>query len=301
MGRIGRWAALAVMAGLLLWPLACSQHHPPPVAPANGPLVRVRLLAGRDVVSLRATAPPTVKAASEKSPLRLKLPLQLDISLALVQGRWHIGSATVPGSGELALWQAEDASVAVNGHTYHGRFRFVPTGDNAFDVVNDVHIDNYLKSVVARDALSMERRSARGAGDCRTDLCFVRSAYRRRHRTWDLYSDQRSQVYGGVESETSKSRAAVEDTAGIVVAYGAAGRERIFKAYFSACCGGVTQSSADAFNMPFLVPLCDQNVHGLCSAADKYNWGPVEIRKDELTRRLRAYTARHDPANRKWR
>ncbi len=45
--------------------------------------------------------------------------------------------------------------------------------------------------------------------------------------------------------------------------------------------------------MPYLVPLCDQNVHGLCSASDKYNWGPVEIKKDELTRRLSAYLLRH--------
>ena len=114
----------------------------------------------------------------------------------------------------------------------------------------------------------------------------------RHGRHWDVYPDQRSQVYGGCDDETDKSRAAVDQTAGIVVAFGPSGRERIFKTYFSACCGGVTQSAADAFNEPYKVPLSDQNLHGLCSAADNYSWGPVEISKAELTRRLREFGKR---------
>ena len=80
----------------------------------------------------------------------------------------------------------------------------------------------------------------------------------------------------------------------IVLAYGQPGRERIFKTYFSACCGGVTQSAADAFGEPYIVPLSDQNLQGLCSQAPRYNWGPVEITKADLTRRLRAYVAKRE-------
>ncbi len=108
-------------------------------------------------------------------------------------------------------------------------------------------------------------------------------------RPFDLYDDQRSQVYGGIGAETDKSRRAVDETAGVVLVYGPPGNEKIFKAYFSSCCGGISQSAADAFGDPYIPPLSDQNNHSLCSASPKFNWGPVAISKTELTHRIRAW------------
>jgi stage II sporulation protein D len=103
-------------------------------------------------------------------------------------------------------------------------------------------------------------------------------------------------VYGGIGSENAKSRQAVDETAGVVLVYGPAGQERIFKAYFSACCGGISMSAADAFNEPYIPPLSDQNNHSLCSVAPRYNWGPITISKEELTRRVQAWGASKKPA-----
>jgi stage II sporulation protein D len=293
MGRFGRWAALAVAAWMLLsWPLACSEQHIPPPPRPDAPIVRVRLLAARDEVKLRATTAPTIKAESETAPLKLNLPDE-QVSLRLLDSRWRIGNATVPGEGELTIWQGDEASVYIDGNAYRGRFRCVPTGGDTFDVVNDVDVESYLKSVVPRELLHGwdEETYKAQAIIARTYALFqAKTGGTRRH--FDLYPDQRSQVYGGVDDESAKARLAVDETSGIVVAYGEPGSERIFKAYFSACCGGVSQSAADAFNEPFLVPLCDQNVHGLCAAAPKFNWGPVEISKDDLTRRLREFGKR---------
>lgn len=293
-GRMGRWAALAVGAlSLLLWPLACSQHHSPTPPSASTPIVRVRLLAGRDFVTLRAALAPTVKTASESSALKLNLPPASDVALRMVNNRWQIGDATVPGSGELTMWQSEDASVIVQGKTYRGNFRFIPAGGDTFDVVNDVDVDSYLKSVVSLELLSRwDAETYKAQTIIARTYALYESKTNPNRRGWDVFPDQRSQMYGGYDAESDKSRDAVDATAGVVVAYGTAGEERIFKAYFSACCGGVTQSGADAFGEPFLVPLCDQNVHGLCSSAKNYNWGPVEITKDDLTRRFRAYGLR---------
>jgi len=253
----------------------------------------VRLLVARDSVPLRAALAPTVQTASEKIAHRLNLPPSSDIPLNLVDGQWHIGNVTIPGTGTLTLWQVEDGSVAVNGKTYRGRFRFVPAGGDTFDVINDVDVDSYLKSVVPRELL---RRWNEETYKAQAIVARTYALYEAKtagvNRQWDVYPDQRSQVYGGFDDETEKSREAVDETSGVVVAYGNSGKERIFKTYFSACCGGVTQSSLDAFGEPFLVPLCDQNVHGLCSVASNFNWGPIEIRKDELTRRFRLYGQR---------
>src|SRR5436305_902645 len=57
---------------------------------------------------------------------------------------------------------------------------------------------------------------------------------------FDLNDDVRSQVYGGIPAESSKSREAVDATAGVVLAHKTDRGYKVFKAYFSSCCGGIT-------------------------------------------------------------
>jgi stage II sporulation protein D len=296
MGRIGRssirWAIFTAVC-CVLWPFACTRQHPPR-GREESPIVRVRLLAAQDAVTLRVNTPPTVRTASESTSLRLNMSSGA-ATLALTPGGWTIGGVAVPGQGELSLWQGEEASVFINDRAYRGRFRFVPVDATKFDVVNDVDVDGYLKGVLAREMLkgwTDEAYRAQAIVARTYALYECRSRGTTRH--WDVYCDQRSQVYGGYGDETDRSREAADHTSGVVLAFGPSGREKIFKTYFSACCGGVSQSAADGFGEAYVVPLSDQNVHGLCSPAPRYNWGPVEITRTELTRRLREYGVKRD-------
>jgi len=301
-GRIGRRATLVAVAIVLIAvpPLSCTRSRPrqPIDPPPNTPLVRVRLHAQQEKATLRVTALPTVKAESEMTALRLNMPFDSDATVVLTSEGWQISGVRVPGKGELTIWPSEEASVSVNGRAYRGKFRFVPVGGGTtttFDVVNDVDIDSYLKGVLARELLrGWNEETYRAQAIVARTYALHESRMRGRDNHWDLFADQRSQVYGGYADETARSRQATEETAGIVLTYGQPGRERIFKTYFSACCGGVTQSAADAFGEPYIVPLSDQNLQGLCSQAPRYNWGPVEITKAELTRRLRAYVSKRE-------
>jgi stage II sporulation protein D len=100
-------------------------------------------------------------------------------------------------------------------------------------------------------------------------------------------------MYGGLAAETAASRDAVDYTAGVVLVYGMPGQEHIFKAYFSSCCGGVTQSAADAFpGDPLIPPLTEQDVGSLCNASPHFNWGPVVVPKSELARSVRLWADR---------
>jgi stage II sporulation protein D len=166
----------------------------------------------------------------------------------------------------------------------------VPSGTSTFDVINDVDVDDYLKGVLARELRrGWDEEAYRAQAIVARTYALYEARVAGPGRYWDLYPDQRSQVYGGLAAETSKSRDAVDDTRGIVVAYGPPGQEKIFKAYFSSCCGGITQSAADAFGDAYIQPLSDRNVYSLCNASPRFNWGPIVIRKDELTRRFRAW------------
>jgi stage II sporulation protein D len=298
--RQGRWLLVgAVLAAApLFWaPVGCSQNGTtsgpaPGDRASNEPRVRVRLLAAQTQALLSATEPPIVRAAAGASgPNRLNIPSGSQVALTLSKaGAWTIGDVPL-GSGELTLEPAAEASVSVNGKPYRGTYRFVPVGGGKFDVVNHVDVDSYLKSVVPKEMFrewDPEAYKAQAIAARTYALYEARTAGGGPH--WDLFPDVRSQVYGGYAAESDKSRDAVDDTAGIVLAArNEKGHERIFKAYFSSCCGGITQSAYDAFGEPWTEPLSEQYIGPVCNTSKWFNWGPVTVRKDELTRRFRAW------------
>jgi stage II sporulation protein D len=254
----------------------------------------VRLAEKVKDVRLKSTQAAVYRAAGQTSSKRLALP-DGGIAVRLQSGYWHIGNVRL-GPGELIVQPAEIGSVSVNGRAYRGQFRFVPVSPDAFDVINDVSVEGYLKSVLPRELLSgwnPETYKAQAIAARTYVLYECHTAGVGRY--WDVFDDQRSQVYGGLADETTKSRQAVDETAGIVLAYGPPGHERIFKAYFSSCCGGVSQSVTDAFPTDtYIPPLSDRNNGSLCNASPRYNWGPVVISKAELTRRFRLFGARRN-------
>jgi stage II sporulation protein D len=83
-------------------------------------------------------------------------------------------------------------------------------------------------------------------------------------RTFDVYTDDRSQVYRGKAAETSRTNAAVAATAGQIVTYG--GQPAI--TYFFASSGGHTESVQDSFVGSTPEPW-------LVGVADPYDGGPL--------------------------
>jgi stage II sporulation protein D len=222
------------------------------------------------------------------------------VPVSLTSSGWHIGSANL-GPGEMVIEPGAEGSLGVGPpsrlQAYRGRYRLVPIAGDRFDVVNEVDVEGYLKGVIGREMFKTWHPEAYEAQAivARTYALFeARNSGPGHH--FDLYPDQRSQVYGGIAAESVKSRQAVDATRGIVVAYGPVGHEKIFKAYFSSCCGGITQSASDAFGDPPSEPLSDQSIGPRCVESPHFNWGPVIIQKIELTRRVRAWGAFHKRA-----
>jgi stage II sporulation protein D len=204
---------------------------------------------------------------------------------------WQIGSARLPRS-ELTITPASDGSVSISKHFYHGTYRFVPVGPDRFDVVNDVDVESYLRGVLRQELLpDWAEETYKAQAIVARTYALYEAHTEGVGRPFDVYDDQRSQVYGGVGAESPRSRDATFQTNGIVVAYGQPGRETIFKAYFSSCCGGIGQSVVDGFGESELPPLRAQARGNLCAQSTKFNWGPVVIPKAEITRRVKAWGA----------
>lgn len=281
-----------LLVGLLL-PLGCTSSVQSVGTTANAPIIRVRLLTAVDTVTLSCTVPPTVQIANGPTT-QLNSPRNAVFNLSLSPRGWIAGNATLGGAvgSALHLQPTKEGSVSINGVNYRGHFRLIPVGGgNKFDVVNELDVDAYLASVVSKEMLAGWHPEAYKA---QAIVARTYAIYEKQtaglDRYWDVWPDTRSQVYGGIPAETTKSRDAVAATAGIVVAHNnAQGEPKIFKAYFSSCCGGISQSASDAFGDPYIDPLTDQDVHSACRASTRFNWGPIVIDKAELTKRFIAF------------
>ena len=291
--------ALTVGALFMLTPWGCS-HKGAPLATPQAPQrsVRVRLLQGQDAVYIRASRPPLYRTTADPTERVLNLPPDVAMALVWTPQGWRCGTANL-GPGELTIKPATLGSVNLADgkstpefEAYRGQLRLVQIAGKV-DVVNDVDLDDYLKSVISKELYPQwhEETYKAQAIVARTYALYQKNVKEGGASHFDLHDDTRSQVYGGLKAETDKSRLAVDATAGIVAAHGSRGQERIFKAYFSSCCGGVTQSNADAFSEAPAAPLTEQSVGTLCGMASRYTWGPVVLTKEEVTKRLREWGA----------
>jgi stage II sporulation protein D len=279
---------ILLWASLLMIPAGCSRTVIPSTA-ADAPIVRVRLLESQDKVLVTASSPPLIQTTT-KAAAPMPFP-NAPVEVVLATDGWRIGDVPV-GTGELIVSPSPEGSVEINGQSYRGTYRLVPVGANKFDLINYVDIDSYLKSVVSRELLSGWHEEAyKAQAIVARTYALYEAKTNSTGKYWDLYDDTRSQVYGGIKSESNKSIRAVDATAGVVLAYGPEGQEKIFKAYFSSCCGGISQSAYDAFGDPYIEPLSDQNVGPMCNISPHFNWGPIDMTKAELTRRIKAWGA----------
>lgn len=290
------WSVLAGAIGiatiLIIAPWGCTPKTNDAAVPLSGRTIRVRLLAAQDQITLKTAGPFIFRA--DAGDHQINVAAGTLIPLRLTTQGWLAGNMNL-GRGVLTLRPLVEGQLRLNDHSYRGQYRLLPldgsAAANKFDVINDVELDDYLKSVLSKELYAnwQEETYKAQAVAARTYALYEKYS-RSEDRTFDLYADVRSQAYGGMDSETPKSRKAVEETAGIVLATGADGNERIFKAYFSSTCGGVTQAST-VFNEPPLQPLSEQYVGTLCSASPKYTWGPIVVGKDELSQRIKKWFA----------
>jgi stage II sporulation protein D len=139
--------------------------------------------------------------------------------------------------------------------TYRGALETVPTESEAgsLNVVNALTVDQYVKGVIPNESppsWPLEELKAQAIASRSFALTGAVGG-----NGFDLYSDTRSQVYEGLESEYSSSNAAANATRGQVVEYGG----KIAQTLFSACSGGHTESVANVFgsSIPYLVGVPD--------------------------------------------
>ncbi len=213
-------------------------------------------------------------------------------------GRLRYGSTT-SGFSRLEFRTDADGAVEVSyerksgwsvERRYPGTIHIGVVDNGRLDVINHVDVESYVACVVANEVWpTFETEAYRAqAIAARTFVLFQMN--RRNSAPHDVSATQGSQVYRGIRTDTPGRRAAeaVDFTHGIVLSYSDGDREHMFCAYYSAACGGMSQSAAIFGRRDAVEPLAGGVRCDYCKIApgETYRWGPVRMKLSEVRSRL---------------
>ncbi|MFB3890517.1 MAG: SpoIID/LytB domain-containing protein [Phycisphaerae bacterium] len=289
--RLGRrkvvpLVSLAALACIIAAGALSSCYHsdgpsPDRVRPESPAVVRVKLTSHGPDATVATTAGYQVlidgrQFSQSSSPMPA-------VTVRRAGGAWRIGNRS--GAGQtLEIHVAEGGLVQFDDARYRGHLRLIATGES-FIAVNHVDMESYVAGVISKElfpAWSVETYKALAVA-ART---FARYEAMNFGATaaYDVADDQSSQVYGGQSAETAKSLSAARATAGLMLTYPQGGQDRIFRAQYSSCCGGVV-NSADVLKTVALIPPTTGGQHcDDCSDAPHYRWPPVRVSKADVYR-----------------
>jgi len=166
----------------------------------------------------------------------------------------------------------------LGGRPYRGKLVIRSSGGR-LQVVNHVGVEAYLYGVVPDEmppSWHLEALKAQAVA-ARTYALVSR----RTGGTFDLYSDTRSQVYGGVPSEEARASQAIDATAGKVVTYGG----RLAWTFFHSTSGGRTAAIQHVWNaspLPYLVSVPDPHD----DLSPYHRWGTFRYSARQLRAKL---------------
>jgi stage II sporulation protein D len=172
--------------------------------------------------------------------------------------------------------------------TFAGRLRVLSEG--GLQIINEVDLDDYVSSVVGSEIWPNFEVEAFRAQAIVTRTYVLYHMLRRSNTLYDVAATQGSQVYRGIRTDTVGRMAAeaAQYTKGLVCAWREDGVDRIFCTYYSAACGGMSQSAAPLGAESDIPPLAGGVRCDYCRIApgQTYRWGPVRLSLREVYARL---------------
>jgi stage II sporulation protein D len=230
--------------------------------------IRVLLATGQPRVSIACPGPLRVSdatgrtfalpAASYAVNASLKLPVgHKRVRVAGKRHAHHESYAVVPAKRALRsplVFDCPSAPLTWNGRAYHGLL-LVRRGGKRLSVVNSVALDDYVRGVVAGEMPHSWNLAALEAQAVAARSYALATLHPGKH--FDLFSDTRSQVYGGIGYETPQTNFAVQRTAMKVLTW----HGHVATTFFYSTSGGRTADVREVWpalgDIPYLHSVSD--------------------------------------------
>ncbi len=190
-------------------------------------------------------------------------------------------------SGDILIVPERDASVVFKGQTYRGCLR-IRRVEGGLVFYNHVDVESYLRGVLRGELFSyFHPESFKAQAVAARTYALYQKRIAAVGRRFDVFDDESSQVYVGVQGEDRVAVRAVEATRGEVCVWNDGSGDRLFCTYYSSACGGRTQHVNNVKPKdPRVPPLAGGVECKDCYLARFYRWGPVRLSKEEVTKRL---------------
>jgi stage II sporulation protein D len=158
------------------------------------------------------------------------------------------GQAPRTVSDTLLLSSSAGFKLEINGKAYRGDLQVFVGVDQRLVAVNAVDLEDYLYGVVPLEIGTPPSPSyaAVQAQAVAARTYAVSHLARWSSLGFDLYGDERDQVYGGASVEAPLATRAVQETQGIVATYDGV----LIGAYYAAACGGTSAAVEETWAFP---------------------------------------------------
>ncbi len=268
--------------------------------PKKCPDIRV-LLATADSVTI-SSASGARKLETDNSDISAMFPMaSITWKIELRDGKWVINGRPINSFSSTLKLPAGFASAtsritAINDNvtridgSYRGDIQLLARPYGKIAIVNSVKLEYYLCSVVGSEVYANWHSDALRAQAIAARSYAIWRMNENSRKLWDIGSDQASQCYNGVSSEHDRINKAVNECAGLVLTYtSASGRMVILPAFYSAVCGGSTESGGKTFG--YGLPQLPEKVCPYCKTsapAKQYRWDSVALSRTYVNSKLAA-------------
>lgn len=256
----------------------------------------VRVLVGDRLarVSVRSEGSLQVIAAHDPS-LKMIFPAGREIAVSASEAGLQVDDRVLDWNdvfieakkAPVALIAARDSNEPTESN-FAGRLRII--ADETLQIINEVEIEDYVASVVASEIWPSFNEEAFRAQAIVTRTYVLYHMLRRTDSAYDVAATQGSQVYRGIRGDAVGRLAAeaTEYTRGLVCTWRDQDSDRIFCTYYSAACGGMSQSAAPLGAESDIPPLSGGVRCDYCKIApgQTYRWGPARLSLREVYQKL---------------
>lgn len=181
--------------------------------------------------------------------------------------------------------EGEKTQTWFNGYRYYGGFEYQRTTGGNINVINVVHIEDYVKCVIAAE---MSNNWPLEALKAQTVCARTYAAQQSRHSSagFDVCSTTDCQAYQGTSRCNEYSDAAADETRGVYIYYDG---KLISNAVYYSCNGGASEDCKNVWgsDIPYLKGKIDPYEASVSWRFPPYNWS-FNVTAKELTAILKA-------------
>ena len=232
----------------------------------QAPISTVRLLLQEGLDSAAVRSANGLTATDEATGATAQVPAAAVVTVSRPGGLYTLtvaGAALATGWAGPVMLAPTSAPVVLLGRSqngivdgrFRGRLRVQAAASGSLMAINVASLEDYLRGVVPREVPSRWMPETLKAQAVAARSYAI--ATRKPSGPFDMYIDERSQVYGGIDAEQTTTNDAVAATTGQVLTYGG----KVITAYFSSSTGGRSAAVEEVFTnakpTPYLVAVED--------------------------------------------